>query len=169
MKPILAMHWENAADFTYCKKYYIILILWASSVSNFNCFNYRKVDHQFICLMFLLRRRKIMMGLDMQKVLFKWTFLTCTKIFTWQSMYFQCACFYDGLKNSLMRWQVVTHFFIYPSQLVISAAKVCMMLWFFLSLLMKKNCQHSVVLKLDEAVMDHILWKWWCSQWLIIL
>ena len=102
-------------------KYYIILILWASSVSIFNCFNYRKVDHQFIYLMFLLRRRKIMMGLDMQKVLFKWTFFTCTKIFTWQSMYFQFACFYDGLKNSLMRWQVVTHFFIYPSQLVISA------------------------------------------------
>ena len=95
-------------------KYYIILILWASSVSIFNCFNYRKVDHQFICLMFLLRRRKIMMGLDMQKVLFKWTFFTCTKIFTWQSMYFQFACFYDGLNNSLMRWQVVTHFFHIP-------------------------------------------------------
>ena len=31
-------------------------------------------------------------------------------IFTWQSMYFQCTCFYSGYKKSLMKWQVVTHF-----------------------------------------------------------
>ena len=140
--------------------YYIILILWASSVSIFSCFNYRKVDHQFICLMFLLRRRKIMMGLDMQKVLFKWTVLTCTKIFTWQSNVLSVCLFLWWFKKQFDEMTSCDTLFHIPIT-TCHLSELQKYVWccrFFFFCWRKKNCQHSVVLKLDEAVMDHILW-----------